>query len=156
VAAGHCTRLKLDPEIVVSAAWLHDVGYAASLNDTGFHPIDGARFLRTSGWPDDICGLVAYHSCAQIEAGRRGLSSALLEFREVASLERDVLWVSDSTTGPGGERTTLSERVEEVVVRYGRDHIVAQCMLVIAPSLQQAEARVEIAHSIRESLGDAD
>src|SRR5512142_548163 len=25
------------------AAWLHDVGYAPSVADTGFHPLDGAR-----------------------------------------------------------------------------------------------------------------
>ena len=28
------------------AAWLHDVGYAPSLVETGLHALDGARFLR--------------------------------------------------------------------------------------------------------------
>ena len=30
----------------VMAAWLHDVGYAVTVAETGFHPIDGAEWLR--------------------------------------------------------------------------------------------------------------
>ncbi len=36
-------------DAVVSAAWLHDVGYGPDVVDTGFHPIDGARWLRNQG-----------------------------------------------------------------------------------------------------------
>ncbi|WP_435878530.1 HD domain-containing protein [Streptomyces halstedii] len=32
--------------LLVAAATLHDVGYAPQLAATGFHPLDGARFLR--------------------------------------------------------------------------------------------------------------
>jgi HD superfamily phosphodiesterase len=32
---------------VVTAAWLHDIGLAPDLRDTGFHPLDGARFLTS-------------------------------------------------------------------------------------------------------------
>jgi HD domain len=38
-----------DADLLVAAAFLHDVGYAPSLNRLGFHPIDGARFLRAHG-----------------------------------------------------------------------------------------------------------
>jgi len=41
-------RLSL-PEDLVAAAWLHDIGYAPGLAVTGFHPLDGARFLRRAG-----------------------------------------------------------------------------------------------------------
>jgi HD superfamily phosphodiesterase len=50
--------------LLVAAAWLDDIGYAAGLRDTGFHPLDGARHLRTIGWPPAICNLVAHHSGA--------------------------------------------------------------------------------------------
>jgi hypothetical protein len=32
----------------VAAAWLHDIGYAPAIAEsgTGFHPLDGARYLR--------------------------------------------------------------------------------------------------------------
>ena len=38
-----------DRPYLVAAAWLHDIGYAPSLTGTGFHPIDGARHLRSLG-----------------------------------------------------------------------------------------------------------
>jgi HD superfamily phosphodiesterase len=43
--------------LLVAAAWLHDIGYAPGLRDTGFHPVDGARHLRAVGWPPAICNL---------------------------------------------------------------------------------------------------
>jgi hypothetical protein len=49
-----------DREILVAAAWLHDIGYAPGLAETGFHPLDGARWLRTAGFGDRLAGLVAY------------------------------------------------------------------------------------------------
>lgn len=37
---------------LVSAAWLHDIGYASVAIDTGFHPLDGARYLARLGVHD--------------------------------------------------------------------------------------------------------
>ncbi len=61
-------------EDLVAAAWLHDIGYAPELVDTGFHPLDGARYLRRVGINGRVVSLVAYHSCAEIEAEVRGLA----------------------------------------------------------------------------------
>jgi HD superfamily phosphodiesterase len=33
-------------DVVTAAAWLHDIGYAPAVHGCGFHPLDGARFLR--------------------------------------------------------------------------------------------------------------
>ena len=55
------------PDDLVAAAWLHDIGYAPDLVQTGFHPLDGARYLRRTGVDGQVVSLVAYHSCAQIE-----------------------------------------------------------------------------------------
>ncbi len=38
-----------DRELLVVAAWWHDLGYAPDLVQTGFHPIDGARYLAAKG-----------------------------------------------------------------------------------------------------------
>ena len=65
------------PDELVAAAWLHDIGYAPQLVDTGFHPLDGARFLRGVDIDARVVSLVAYHSCAQIEAEVRGLGALL-------------------------------------------------------------------------------
>ena len=58
--------------LLVAAAWLHDIGYASALVDTGFHPIDGARYLRRRGGREGReprgSSLVR-----RIEAGLRGL-----------------------------------------------------------------------------------
>src|ERR1051326_5635413 len=51
-----------DRDVLVSAAWLHDIGYSPAVRDTGHHPLDGARFLAARGWPARLCALVAHHS----------------------------------------------------------------------------------------------
>lgn len=35
-----------DRPVMIAAAWLHDVGYSNDVASTGFHPLDGARWLR--------------------------------------------------------------------------------------------------------------
>jgi HD superfamily phosphodiesterase len=35
--------------VLVAACYLHDIGYALALARGGFHPLDGARFLRALG-----------------------------------------------------------------------------------------------------------
>ncbi|GAA2721520.1 FtsK/SpoIIIE domain-containing protein [Cellulomonas aerilata] len=50
------------PDYLAAAAWLHDVGYGDDIVATGFHPLDGARFLRRIGSGDPVTSLVAYHS----------------------------------------------------------------------------------------------
>lgn len=135
-------RLNIDADSVVSAAWLHDVGYSLSAKRTGCHQLDGARYLRTIGWRDDVCALVAYHTCARVEVERRGLLQALTsEFVDRSGAARDVLWAADATTGPSGEVFSLVERIEEVLHRYGSDHLVTQSLLAIRPDLEAAIAR---------------
>src|SRR4051812_5947626 len=58
---------------LVAAAWLHDVGYAPKIVVTGFHSLDGARYLAAQGWPDVLVQLVAHHTGAWSEATERGL-----------------------------------------------------------------------------------
>ncbi len=42
-----------DLDLLVAAAWLHDIGYSPAIAGTGFHPLDGARHLRSLG--GDCC-----------------------------------------------------------------------------------------------------
>ncbi|MEU2875944.1 HD domain-containing protein [Streptomyces sp. NPDC007070] len=66
---------EADRDLLVAAAWLHDIGYAPELRDTGFHPLDGARYLEALG---ASARLVAHHSGAVCEAEQRGLSAELV------------------------------------------------------------------------------
>jgi len=56
-AAGAALLRPNDTDVVRAAAWLHDIGYAAGLVDTGCHPIDGARHLRRLDAPNDVVEL---------------------------------------------------------------------------------------------------
>ncbi len=70
----------MDPEdrdLLVAAAWLHDIGYAPPIGHLRFHPVDGARFLEAQEAPERLCALVAHHSCARYEAEERGLTAEL-------------------------------------------------------------------------------
>src|SRR5579864_7625411 len=70
--------LGADADLLEAAGWLHDIGYTPGLAATGFHPLDGARYLRDAQHADVLlCRLVAHHSCAIIEAEERGLADAL-------------------------------------------------------------------------------
>ena len=90
-------------DTLVCAAWLHDIGYAPAMAATGFHPLDGARFLAAARVSQRLVGLVAHHSCAVLEAELRGLSAELAEFDDEPGTIRDALWYCDITTSPDGE-----------------------------------------------------
>jgi hypothetical protein len=132
-----------DRTLAVAAAWLHDIGYAPDLASTGFHPLDGARFLQRDGWETRLCGLVAHHSCASFEAEERGMTGALEEWPRDEGPVADVLTAADMTTGPTGERCTVEQRLTEILDRYRRDSPVHRAILRATPSLTAAVERAE-------------
>jgi len=105
-------------DALVMAAWVHDVGYGESVAATGFHPVDGARWLVDQGAPSGVVALVAYHSGARFEAEERGFADALGQFPEPDRDELDVLTLIDMSTSPTGKRVTVSERLDEILERY--------------------------------------
>jgi len=129
---------------LVAAAWLHDVGYAPDIAVTGFHPLDGARYLRdVAGAGPLVCSLVAYHSCADIEARHRGLAEELAdEFAPVGGVLSDALTYCDMTTSPDGEPTDVVARLAEIRSRYGAGHLVAKSMREAGPHIVEAAKRV--------------
>ena len=126
---------------MVSAAWLHDIGYAPALVDTGFHPIDGARYLRRIRFGDRLLWtLVAHHTCAVIEAEERGLADILTdEFpaNGAPPLALSALTYCDLTTGPDGQQVDVDQRIAEILTRYGPDDIVYQAISRASPILRQ-------------------
>ena len=90
-----------DRELLVVAAWWHDLGYAPDVVQTGFHPIDGARYLAAKNHPPPLCGLVAHHSAAEFEAAERDLEAELAEWPREEGPAPDALWTAHMTTGPG-------------------------------------------------------
>jgi len=114
------------------------------LVETGFHPLDGARYLRRLGVDGPVVGLVAYHSCAQIEAEVRGLGAELAsEFAPADSLLADGLLYCDMTTGPDGGYVRPAERLVEIRGRYGPDHEVTQFVARATSEILTTAGRVE-------------
>ncbi|WP_376793566.1 HD domain-containing protein [Thermogemmatispora sp.] len=125
---------------LIAAAYLHDVGYAPALWQTGFHPLDGALFLRQQG-DERLACLVAHHSEARFEARLRGLEDLLLRFPRERSIVADALTFCDLTTSPLGTPVSFQERAREVAVRYGPDHVVTQALRQALPTMSLAIAR---------------
>ncbi|MEU9841317.1 HD domain-containing protein [Actinomadura sp. NPDC048032] len=127
-------------DLLEAAAWLHDIGYAPDLVDTGFHPLDGARYLRDF-WKADIhlCRLVAHHSCAIVEANQRGLGEPLgQEFStELPELSRYLIYC-DMTTSKDGTEIEVGDRISEIQVRYGQGHPVSRSISESRFALERA------------------
>jgi hypothetical protein len=138
-------------DLVTAAALLHDIGYAPSLHDSGFHPLDGARYLRDIEHADAmLCRLVAHHSCAIIEAAEYGLAADLArEFKPAPRVLADALIYCDMTTGPDGQRMTVEQRLADIRARYGPSHRVTHALRRSAPELTAATARVTRKLSVR-------
>ena len=131
-----------DRHCLLAAAYLHDIGRAPELVDTGFHPIDGGRWVRRQGFERLAC-LVAHHSAARFEAELMGLGPLLDEFEPEESATADALAYCDATTGPAGAVVSPVARWAEIADRYGDDDLVTRALVEARPSLEQAVARTE-------------
>jgi hypothetical protein len=138
--AGILSPTELD--VLVAAAYLHDVGYAPELARTGFHPLDGARFVGRFGH-ERLAGLVAHHSTSTTEAEERGLGAELAEFPEENSLVSRALAYCDLTTGPAGEPTEISARLADITRRLGEDDPAARAARREAARLSELVEEME-------------
>lgn len=132
----------IDGDVLVAAAYLHDVGYAFEVHDTGHHGLDGARYLAAKGL-HRISRLVANHSGARHEAELRGLAAALERFPAETSPTARALTYCDVITDPVGRAVTLPMRFADVGRRYGPDHLVTMAMERAYPELEAAVRAVE-------------
>lgn len=144
--------LGADTELLTTAAVLHDIGYAPTVTSTGFHPLDGARFLRDQSRADElVVRLVANHSFALLEAEERGLRQELEDEFPLPPQDDlvDALVYCDMTTTPTGTHTTCGERVAEIIGRYGPDSIVGRFIRRAEPGIRAAVERVEARFAAR-------
>jgi hypothetical protein len=110
-------------DVLEAAAFLHDIGYSPELVETGFHPLDGARYLRDeTDAPPLLCTLVANHTCAIIEARERGLEGSLSREFPIGEEPEPLLVAAithcDLSVGPTGDPTTAEARLSEILTRY--------------------------------------
>lgn len=141
----HRGRLRAGGDLLVASAWLHDLGYAPAIATSGYHPLDGARYLRDVVRADaDVTCMVAHHSMAVAGAAELGLAEVLAgEFPAPPDDLADALTYCDMTVGPDGQPLSVDARLAEICVRYGPDHPATRTMTRLAPDLTAAVARVQ-------------
>jgi hypothetical protein len=134
--------------LIEASAWLHDIGYAAPLARSGFHPLDGARHLRDLGFGDRrLWTLVAHHTCALIEAEERGLADVLVAEFPVDAVDPfavSALTYCDMTTDPDGSAVDVDHRIEEILSRYEPDDVVHRSISRAAPTLRAQVGEVSV------------
>lgn len=142
-----------DADLIEAAAWLHDIGYSPQINETGFHPIDGARYLRDKLSADEtLSQLVAHHTGAAIEAEERGLPRLEDEFAVPSRSLLEALVYCDMTADIDGRPVEVEQRLDEILTRYGHDHIVNRSVRRSAPILRRAVGNIR--QKLRESPVD--
>lgn len=116
--------IGLNPEQVpalLAAAWLHDIGYAPELHDTGLHPLDGARYI----------------------ARVRGLERQMRPFDRPEHTDgplADALTWADQTSSPHGQSVDVHTRLADMLTRHGPDSPNAHAHPERGPAIQQAAA----------------
>lgn len=134
---------RTEVSVLVAAAWLHDIGYATALQDTGFHPLDGARYLRSTGWDPRICDLVAHHSGSRFVAAVNGQRAGLAEFTFSVDPVTDALTAADQSIGTYGIPLTPHERMRDMLQRHGPNSPNARAHPLRSDYVSAASRRVE-------------
>jgi predicted hydrolase (HD superfamily) len=137
-----------DADLLVAAAWLHDIGYSSRVANTEFHPLDGARYLRdVHHAAPRLCGLVAYHTYAVFEAEERDLVDELRQefvHRDSDTKLHTGLIYADMTTGPTGDLVALEDRLKEIFQRYGASHPVSRSISRAEPCIVEAVRDIQL------------
>ena len=130
-------------EVLVAAAWLHDIGYSPTLRETGLHPLDGAAHLDRHGWSPRISALVAHHSGNRFLAHARGLDDVLSRYPDEQSVVSDALTYADQRIGPYGQHMSIQARLADKITRHGPASVQAQVRSERDPYLIAIGERVE-------------
>lgn len=130
--------------VIIDAAWLHDIGYSPAVSSSGFHPLDGARWLRDEGFCEDTCSLVAWHTGAIHEARERRLEDELrAEFAPPLQSALDALTWADLTSSPSGDLVSPTVRLDEMRDRYEPGSAVRLAIAAGLKDLQGSAERIE-------------
>lgn len=128
----------VDETVAYCAALVHDIGYLPLARDTGFHPLDGYRFLCAHGAAELARRIVA-HSSSPEEARLRGLS--LPEGTEDLAAHLLTYW--DVRVKQGGEVVTYEERRRDILDRYGEESVVGRANGLARPRILRIIERID-------------
>lgn len=116
---------KQDAELLLTAAYLHDIGHSEDINVTGFYQFDAYKHLLFSGWDLEVCSLVLHHSEARYyphqkdpeiqSAFKKALPKRLEEVYKLLNL-------ADMTSNSRGEHVSFKERFLDIKNNYGANN----------------------------------
>jgi len=100
--------------------------------------------LSEHAWPIEVCQRVAWHTAASAEGALRGLDETLAaEFDPPPALAAAALAWADLTSSATGERSTVADRLADILRRYPADSVVHRAMVEASPALWRATREVE-------------
>lgn len=129
-------------DLLVCAAWLHDIGYSPALRETGFHPLDGADYLAATG-QGRLAELVAHHSGSRFVADVLGLGDQLAAYPFAEDALTDALTYADQTVSADGRRLAAADRLADTVRRHGPDAAKTRARALREPYVLAAAARTQ-------------
>ncbi len=140
-----------EAELLVAASTAHDIGYAPAIARTGFHPLDGALFLRREGFPERMASLVAHHSLAHLTADLHGIHDLGEQFRREESLLADALVYADMHSAPGGWMIPAGQRLADIARRHTHPLVPLRDSLLRASIARVERALALLPHDRRPS-----
>jgi hypothetical protein len=90
-----------------------------------------------------ICELVAHHTGALIEADERGIDRLAAEFPLPDQSLLESLTYCDLTSAVDGCQVDVEERLNEILNRYPREHVVHRSIVRSGPALRSAVQNVQ-------------
>jgi protein-tyrosine phosphatase len=105
-------------DLFLATLAIHDIGFSPAAAETGFQPIDGARYLEAAGAPERLVALIANNVSAAIEAELRGHDEAYERWPDEASALRDAVWFCCITTAADGSPIDVDERIDAWLGQY--------------------------------------
>jgi hypothetical protein len=135
---------ETDLDLSECAALLHDIGYWQPIATTGFHPVDGANFLKEQG-QEILADLIIGHSCSPEEGKLMGFDG----IEQSKTLIGKLITYWDVQVKQGGEVVSYKERFEDIINRYGVDSIVGRANILAKPRIEAIVNEIDqlLAHS---------
>ena len=131
-------EMDLDVNVAYCAALLHDIGYLDALTVSGFHPIDGANYLRECGYPD-LAEYILGHSNSPEQATLLQIEGVVMSPHIIAKLI--TYW--DIRVRQGGALVSYAERLDDIKTRYGVESQVWKSHLLAHDRISQLVQEIE-------------
>jgi hypothetical protein len=75
--------------------------------------------------------------------GHKDLKDAVEGFPDEQTAARNALWYCDMTSGPDGQPLSINDRLDDIRMRYGTEHLVSRAISAAEEDLRAAVESTE-------------